>query len=162
VIGLETIQHVRAPRHAVETAHSFLRRVGRQSMEGFALWVGRLEGDTFVITDAVIPAQKALRLPDGVCVTVGSEELHRLNVWLYQQGLTLLAQLHSHPGAAYHSDTDDTFPIATAVGSLSLVIPDFARSPYALSECAVYRLTRSGGWASLSSDEVSRLITIVE
>ena len=35
---------------------------------------------------------------------------------------------------------DDALPIATTVGCLSLVIPNFAREPFALDQCAVYRL----------------------
>jgi hypothetical protein len=71
--------------------------------------------------------------------------------------LTLLAQIHSHPAEAYHSDTDDAFPIATAAGSLSLVIPDFAARPFALPECAVYRLSATGVWEKLSAWDVLSL-----
>ena len=44
----------------------------------------------------IIPAQKHIRT-DAVCVITDPEELHRLNVWLYRKGLSLIAQIHCHP-----------------------------------------------------------------
>jgi hypothetical protein len=91
---------------------------------------------------------------------VDGPKLHELNRWLYERQMTLIAQLHSHPGEAYHSPTDDAFPIATAVGSFSLVVPDFARNPFSLERCAVYRLAGNGGWIELSGAEARALIVI--
>lgn len=39
---------------------------------------------------------------------------------------TIRAQVHTHPGAAFHSRTDDRFPVAQQAGLLSLVIPRYA------------------------------------
>jgi hypothetical protein len=136
--------------------------VGQQGFEGFALWAGVREGALFHVRQTLIPAQRALRTASGVCVAVDADELHRLNIWLFEQHMLLIAQLHSHPGAAYHSDTDDMFPIATTVGCLSLVVPDFARQPFTLDRCAVYRLMPGGRWIGFAPADVLRLITIVE
>ncbi|MDQ0564464.1 hypothetical protein QO004_006288 [Rhizobium mesoamericanum] len=56
-----------------------------------ALWVGVRQDQHFTVTETVIPAQRHIRTSDGVCVMVPAKELHRLNVWLYKRGLTLLA-----------------------------------------------------------------------
>ncbi|HEY6183484.1 MAG TPA: Mov34/MPN/PAD-1 family protein [Terriglobales bacterium] len=130
-------------------------------MEGFALWVGNREERTFYVRETIIPAQQGHSCEDGVCVTVGPDELHRLNVQLYAQKMSIIAQLHSHPGSAYHSETDDSFPIATTVGCLSLVIPDFACFPFSLGRCAVYRLTAEGAWSFVVPSDVEKLVTIV-
>jgi Prokaryotic homologs of the JAB domain len=160
--GLAHIKKVIVPASCVEEAHSHLRRVGHEGYEGFALWAGESEGDTFLVRANIIPEQRGLRSDLGVCVVVGGDELHRINVWLYEHGLTLIAQLHSHPDEAYHSETDDTYPIATTTGSLSLVIPDFARDPFSLANCAVYRLLPPSGWVELSQDGASSLIVLEE
>jgi hypothetical protein len=162
VSGLAHVKKVVVPSACVEEAHAHLRRVGREGLEGFALWAGELDGDTFLVRANIIPAQRGLGSDLGVCVVVGGEELHRINVWLYEHDMTLIAQLHSHPGEAYHSTTDDTYPIATATGSLSLVVPDFARDPFSLMDCAVYRLIPPRGWVELSEDEAERLIVFAE
>lgn len=156
--GLGHVTRVRVPLAYIKEAHAHLRRVGETGLEGFALWAGELDGDTFIVRANIIPEQRGLRSDLGVCVVVNGDELHRINVWLYEHGMTLIAQLHSHPEDAYHSTTDDTYPIATTIGSLSLVIPYFARDPFSLADCAVYRLLPPRGWVELPRHEVERLI----
>ncbi len=111
---------------------------------------------------ALIPDQRLVRGPSGVGVCVDRTELHRINVWLFDTGLRILAQIHSHPTDAYHSETDDDNALATAVGSLSLVVPNFARGPADLSQTAVYRLDQAGNWVAVPPPAVSRLIEIVD
>ncbi|MDP9470645.1 MAG: hypothetical protein M3Q71_08250 [Chloroflexota bacterium] len=158
--SLADVDRVHVPRERAVEAQTHLRRVGEHASEGFALWAGTLEGTAFHVRETVIPAQRELRTGGGVAVVVDGDELHRLNLWLYEHRMTLIAQLHSHPGAAYHSPTDDALPIATAVGSLSLVVPDFARAPFALDRCAVYRLAGDGAWVELAPAQARELIVI--
>jgi proteasome lid subunit RPN8/RPN11 len=162
VTGLADVDRVRVPLPLALEAHIHLQRAGDRGVEGFALWAGIVEDRTADVRATYIPAQEALRAEEGLVVFVDGAELHRLNMWLYYQGLTLIAQLHSHPGEAYHSDTDDAFPIATAIGSLSLVIPDFACAPFDLARCAVYRLSARGMWTRLDAAQTSTLIIIEE
>lgn len=158
--GLADIDRVRVPLARALEAHAHLRRVGEHGSEGFALWAGTTDGTTFRVHETVIPVQRELRTGGGVAVVVDGDELHRLNLWLYEHRMTLIAQLHSHPSEAYHSPTDDAFPIATVVGSLSLVVPDFARAPFALGRCAVYRLAADGAWVGLAPAQARELIVI--
>lgn len=159
--GFLDITQILVPGALVSEAHAHLQEVGTRDFEGQALWAGRREGPAFHVSHTLIPAQTGFRTAGGVGVYVEAEELHRINVWLYQQQLSLIAQLHSHPGSAYHSDTDDAFPVATTVGCLSIVVPSFAQEPFALSACAVYRLRPGRGWASLTPAEAQQLITII-
>ena len=160
--GFLDLERIQVPTSAAEEANEFLRFAGTRRSEGFALWVGNREGRIFRVRETVIPAQTGHVTDDGVCVSVGPDELHRLNVWLYTEKMNVIAQLHSHPGEAYHSETDDSFPIATTVGCLSLVIPDFARFPFLLARCAVYRLTEQGVWSFLPRAQAEKLITLVD
>lgn len=154
------VKTVRVPLELAQKAHFRLRSIGQQGSEGFALWASVLRGDIFHVTHTRIPVQMGLQTDDGVLVAVGADELHRLNVWLYEEGLKLIAQLHSHPTDAYHSETDDALPIVTTVGGLSLVVPFFARNPFSLADYAVYRLMPDGDWSELSDDEAKELIVI--
>jgi hypothetical protein len=155
------ITNVRVPKTVAEEANDFLRHMGLRQSEGFALWVGERKDSIFQVDETVIPEQTGHITDDGVCVTVGPDEMHRLNVWLYENKKSVIAQLHSHPGSAYHSETDDTFPIATTLGCLSLVIPDFARHPFLLSRCAVYRLGNNATWSFVPPLAVQQLITLI-
>jgi hypothetical protein len=131
--------------------------VGKSGHEGFALWAGNRVNHAFTVSNLVIPAQEGLRTSSGVCVRVEGDELHRINVWLFENELRLIAQIHSHPTDAYHSDTDDAFPIVTTEGGLSLVVPNFARGAPDLLTYAVFRLL-DGRWIELSDKSVSELL----
>jgi len=61
------------------------------------------------------------------------------------------AQVHTHPGRAFHSATDDQWPIVSQAGFLSIVIPDFAAGEASLDSAWVGRLRRDGEWEQLAS-----------
>jgi hypothetical protein len=159
---LAAVTTVRVPKKLVGDVMDHLRRMGQKGYEGFALWAGVVQGESFQVTHTLIPAQEGMRSRQGVCVVIGPEELHRLNVWLYENRRVLVAQIHSHPTDAYHSDTDDDYPIATTVGGLSLVVPDFAVRPFSLHTTAVYRLSAAARWEELSIAEVAKLIHLTD
>ncbi|MBY5543665.1 hypothetical protein HFO60_27255 [Rhizobium leguminosarum] len=147
---------------AVNHVHEHLAEVGRSGYEGLGLWVGTVAAEIATVERALIPQQRCFRSAAGVGVHVDGAELHRINKWLFDNGLRILAQIHSHPTDAYHSDTDDEYALATAVGSLSLVVPDFATGPTDLSQTAVYRLNKAGKWMAVPHAAVNRLIEIVD
>jgi hypothetical protein len=162
VRGLRRVKSVVVPKSLATAAQAHCADVGQRGEEGIALWAGTIDGEIFRVNQTVIPAQSALRAGGGICAVVDGAELHRINVWLYENGLRLVAQLHSHPSEAYHSDTDDAYPIVTAVGGVSIVIPDFGRGPFSLDRCAVYRLTAGAGWVELAPRQAAALITFIE
>jgi hypothetical protein len=85
-------------------------------------------------------------------VTVEGEALFRVNRAFYEQGLALAGQIHSHPTDAYHSATDDTFPLMTLVGGLSGVVPDFGEGgAKRLSDWAWYRLAGYAEWEPIGA-----------
>lgn len=159
-IGFLDLARVVVPRRLADVAQGHLRAVGQRGCEGFALWAGRLRDDAFVVEETIIPRQSGLHVNGGVCVTVGGDELFRINRHLYERRLSLIAQIHSHPSEAYHSYTDDSYPIATTIGALSLVVPDFAARPFALEDTAIYRLCADGIWEELTYAAACSLIQL--
>lgn len=158
--SLEMVRHIRVPGAVADEVQQWLRLAGQQSCEGVGFWAGTQEDETFDVRAAYIPRQLAGRSDDGVMVMIPGDELFRMNVWLHQQRLTLIAQVHSHPGRAYHSETDDDFAVMSRVGGLSIVVPDYARRPFSLAFAAVYRLREMGRWVPLRAREVAALIVI--
>ncbi len=134
-----------------------LREAGLDGNERFVLWSGVIHDDRFLVRTVHAPRQTAYRRSTGLCVRVEGDELHRLNVWLYENGERLAVQVHTHSGEAYHSETDDSYPMVTTLGGLSLVVPDFARYGVRDPDTALYRLSRTG-WKALSSDNVRRIL----
>src|SRR5687767_1172542 len=105
--GLLAIRNVQVPLSKVLEGHDYLRQVGKYDAEAVALWAGVADEYTFEVKETIIPEQTPHRTPTGVCFTVSPQELHRINVWLHENGMQLIAQLHSHPREAYHSELDD-------------------------------------------------------
>lgn len=156
---LTSVRKVLIPKSALEMVIAFMRAAGRVGCEALALWVGEQEDERFEVRKAYIPAQRCVRSDDGILVHVDEDALHQMNVWLFENGYTIAAQLHSHPGSAYHSTTDDLFPIATRRGSFSIVVPDFARDTFDFANCAVYRLD-DRGWIEVERTDVISIFEV--
>lgn len=160
--GLLGVQRVFVPRELADAAQEHLRDAGDLGFEGLALWAGRREDSSIFVEQTIIPKQRGLRSDEGLCYHVDADELNRINHHLYEHGHVLIAQLHSHPDEAYHSPVDDEYAIAATYGALSLVVPDFAVRPFALEDCATYRLLPEVGWTRLEGNEVENLITLID
>ncbi len=138
------------PASLIEATLDVLVEAGEDGYEGFVVWGGHVDGDTLAYTSMIVPEQKRLRTADGLLVTVDSEALFKVNKTMYEHGETLAGQVHSHPTHAFHSDTDDCYPLVTMTGALSIVVPNFAVARQAgMRRWAWYRLTGPGEWDGL-------------
>ncbi|WP_237478594.1 Mov34/MPN/PAD-1 family protein [Lichenibacterium dinghuense] len=160
--GFEAVTEVIVPPALADRTQAALRAAGVAGNEGLVAWSGVQDGSRFLVRTATAPRQRGIRTSDGVCVVVDGDELHRLNVETFKRGERLFAQVHSHPGRAYHSEMDDRYAIVTSPGGLSLVVPDFAVRPFAVGECAVLRLSSDGGWREVGARRAAGLISLRE
>jgi hypothetical protein len=138
----------------VDDTISFLRAVGAHGYEGFVLWSGKHESPgTFRFVAALVPEQRGMVTDKGLLVTVDGEALFKINKTIHERGEILGGQVHTHPTTAYHSSTDDHYPLVTLLGALSVVLPDFARNaPADLEYWAWYRLAGYGIWEQVGKD----------
>lgn len=144
----------------VETTVRTLRSAGSEGYEIFVLWSGCLDGTVFEIRTAHVPPQKSYQLETGLLVRIEGGALHALNAWLFEHGEILGVQVHAHPTDAYHSETDDTYPVVTTVGALSVVAPNFASGGLLTDLTAAYRLTRAG-WDELGPRDLERVMKVI-
>jgi hypothetical protein len=158
---LESITRFVVDEQIIQQTDASLRAAGDKGCECFVLWSGVREENIFQIRTLHVPKQTAYRFEDGLCVRVDGTELHRLNLWLFDNAEELAVQIHAHPTDAYHSTTDDTYPIVTMRGGISLVVPDFAKTGLRGRGVACYRLTDSG-WDELSAQQVHKLFLFKE
>lgn len=156
---MQEMKRLLLPQTLLEHTHTTLREIGVNEVEGLVLWAGRQEGATAWVEAVLLPEQQALRTASGLSVHIAGTEIHRINVWLYKKRMELIAQVHSHPGEAYHSELDDAIPITTTAGNLSLVVPDFARGPIDLATYAGYRLSNDGSWVDVSLVSLCQVIS---
>ena len=140
---LEGVATFDVPAHIITETETALTRAGRAGHELFVLWSGTLQGRSFAVRTAHVPRQTSYQLDTGLCVRVDGDALHKLNMWLYENEQMLGAQVHAHPTDAFHSNTDDTFPIVTTLGGLSLVVADVCRGGRCPASAA-YRLAVDG------------------
>ncbi len=139
-----------------ETLKEF-KEYGKEDLEAFAIWVGLEENNAFKIKEVWIPTQyntmSSYFVPDI--------DVHTINVDLNKKKYSAIAQLHSHPGDAFHSCVDDSYSILTIPGSFSIVVPDFGYISFrdSLNDMVVYRLL-DNKWVLQSKNRVNKLFKI--
>ena len=139
------IETIRITGALLDTTQDALREAGRHEHERFVLWSGAMVSGIFHVATTHVPEQVSYSTHNGCGVRVEADALHRLNVWLYEHGQALGVQVHTHPTEAYHSDTDDAYPIITTEGGVSIVVADFCALGVIAPTTAAYRLER-GVW----------------
>lgn len=158
---LAAVTAFRIPRSLLTETIEVLVDAGTAGQEAFVVWGGTVsdDGTSLTFTSALTPEQDAFQTPDGLLVTVDGPSLFEVNRALYARGELLAGQVHSHPTTAFHSSTDDHYPLVTLAGALSVVIPDFARhAPADIKRWAWYRLIAAGAWAPLEADDRIELL----
>lgn len=115
---------VQVPAQVFADTFRHLRTCGDGRRECQALWVGPWAHPN-VVTQVIHPRHTA----SAVGFQVDDDWLTAFWLRLADTGCGVRVQVHTHPGAAYHSATDDAFPLIHSPGFLSLVIPRFALGP---------------------------------
>jgi hypothetical protein len=62
------------------------------------------------------------------------------------RGLTVVADVHTHPGGAQQSGSDRAHPIIARSGHLALIVPNFAASPVKRETLGIYRYAGASRW----------------
>lgn len=138
---------VQCSRPVVADTIAALQRGGRAGEERVVLWLARAtaQGPLVPIAEVYEPQQVTavdyFRLPRA--------SMEALMTHLRTKRFKIVAQVHSHPGRAFHSDVDDEWAIVRHTGALSLVLPDFARDTTVanfLEVAMTYRLSPRNEW----------------
>jgi hypothetical protein len=148
------------PQRVLEDSYAFLALRGKQGYEGTGLWLGRPASNLVEITRFFAPEQDAMKGPHGVSVALTQRAHYALTDEL-RPGERFYVRIHSHPGRAYHSPTDDANAVLTHEGAISIVVPNFASAPIDLARCAIYRLEHGAGWLPLKPVAVALVFKVV-
>ncbi len=134
------------PRPILEETERLLAVSSERKTEMVLLWSGRPRPGEIAVARVWLPRQVVSR---GFFL-IPSDELFELNRDLHAIGHVLVAQLHTHPTLAFHSETDDRYAVTSSEGGLSVVVPHFGLvSPAEVEQCA-YFCFRGGKWCRLS------------
>ncbi len=157
---MKYLEKIFIPYDILEQTSEALRMYGERKCEGLVLWLGHNNNDqTGHVKRILVPPQNSIKSEDGVGYFVTAKTLFDVNKLLSSSGLRLLAQVHSHPGRAYHSPADDRYCIVTTEGGFSIVVPNFGFGASDLSLWATYRLIK-GAWEKLSPRAVKTIFFI--
>jgi len=148
------------PDTLIDETLEALREGGRAGAERVVFWLGRRQAPGAVISEIYIPQQEAeedyFRIPSGSMVDFMNH--------LRRRRLILLAQVHSHPGEAFHSKADDRWAVVRHEGALSIVVPEFAAKTTVSNfeiDSAVFRLTVDDRWLRVNWYELPSFLRVI-
>jgi hypothetical protein len=132
-----------------------IRRCGLKNEEGFVAWSGVRANSKLVVKRAIVPNESetnhhnSVRFSDTAIESIADTILSR--------GELLIAQVHSHPFEAFHSDTDDKYPLLHRKGFLSLVIPYFGKYGFDnFGEFRVFEYIQDNSWTQLTPATIKK------
>lgn len=132
---------LRLPAHLLEATFRALCDCGQGQCECVVFWTGPA-GALGVVDGWEHPIHH--RSPYGY--EVEDSWLTRYWFQLGRERRAIQAQVHTHPGAAFHSRTDDLWPVVSQPGFVSIVIPNFACGTVGLEHAWAGYLTAEGRW----------------
>lgn len=144
---------IRINSAGIERTLDFLKQAGAQHVECVVLWLAKNQGGALEIQTIYRPQQVA----EMDFFRVPPESMMELMTYLRQSRLMVAAQVHTHPGRAFHSLADDTWAIIRHVGGLSLVVPTFASTTSVESfvkDTVVFRLSECNNWDEIHAQEL--------
>ncbi len=150
-----TISRWLAPRRELSCSLLFWRRLTRKLRER-----GRdetRESGAFLL--GYVEPAGAARIVTSFCMTISirkSRHRHRPLRWQVfrassgricrERKLTVVGDVHVHPGDSGQSRSDRAYPMVSQAGHLALILPRFARTPIPHEEIGIYRYLGGGEW----------------
>jgi hypothetical protein len=133
-----------------------LERRGEGRHEAGAFLLGVDDGGQKYVREAVYYDELDPHAYDtGICILHG-DAFARLWSLCREKGLTVVADAHTHPGAAMQSHSDRTNPMVARAGHIAIIVPDFACWPIRRGELGVYEYAGDHGWHNRGGRTASR------
>lgn len=151
------VKRYHVPEAVIEETQRFLRSHGANGHEAYMLWTGGFSQQEAYVTTCIEPDVPTR--PGGV--KIPTRKMTQINRVLLERDQLLVAQVHSHPGGAFHSHVDERKAVTFHEGFVSIVVPDYASISVAdLEACGVYRYHIGEGWRRLSAGQIADMFVI--
>ncbi|HEV3272890.1 MAG TPA: Mov34/MPN/PAD-1 family protein [Candidatus Methylacidiphilales bacterium] len=139
---------VYCPEPILARTLEIMQAAGSSKKERGVLWLANLAKPGIVV-EAYEPVQKTSRIR----FWLPPQSMRMLMGHLRATRRMIVAQVHSHPARAFHSETDNNHAVVSHAGALSVVIPHFAKGVTADNFTDVskfFYLLPSGEWTEAS------------
>lgn len=151
------------PEQALRASMDEMAIDGVLGHEGVAMWLGRYEGRSAIVTHvAALRGPGVRKAPDQLLI--GPDVINDLTDAAIEHGVVLIGQIHSH-GPLYGTHlslTDKKYGIAVP-GYLSAVAPDYAMRPDTrIEDCGIHIFEKGVGWRRLPLREIEQRIIITQ
>jgi proteasome lid subunit RPN8/RPN11 len=163
-----TMRHLLAPRHELSVSWFRWRRLlirlrerGRgKSRESGAFLLGHRDGDRAHIVDFILYDDL-----DPHCLETGIVRFdgrHFGALWedCRKRGLSVVADVHVHPGGSGQSDSDRHHPMISRAGHLALILPEFAAPPVSIGSVGIYRYLGGKQWHDVPRSDRSAFLFV--
>ena len=132
---------LRISHEELRETFEILRGCGEGRRECQVLWAGPWD-TPHKVTRVIHPNHRA----HGAGFQLDDRWITSFWIDLARERMGIRAQVHTHPGRAFHSPTDDDYPIIRTEGFLSLVIPRFAQGAVTLNDSFLTEVQSDGEW----------------
>jgi proteasome lid subunit RPN8/RPN11 len=148
-----TIRAFLAPEHRVTCSARRWRQIirelerrGRHQHEAGVFLLGREIDGVREVTDAIYYDElDAEAYSSGVCILHG-DAFAKLWAECRERKLTVVADVHTHGGAAYQSSSDIANPMVARSGHIAIIVPDFAAWPIPAARLGIYEYRGQHEW----------------
>ncbi len=141
------------PQRVLDETFGFFRWCGGGRRECQVVWTSNWRSPEFIAA-ADHPAHQA----HAGGFTVADTWINEFWLKLAATGMGIRVQVHTHPGTAFHSATDDMYPIIHTPGFLSLVIPKFALGKVGFAGAFLTEIGCDGQWHEVNVDSRIRIV----
>jgi proteasome lid subunit RPN8/RPN11 len=157
----EIMSRLCAPRHKLSCSWLVWRRLlrglrqrgrGRRRERG-AFLLGRRNGTRARILQFVLYDDLDPQCLDTGIVRFDGRHFGKLWELCAQTGLTVIGDVHTHPGRSGQSDSDRANPMISRAGHIALIVPRFAGPPVRLTEVGFYLYHGGKRWTTIPVNE---------
>ena len=74
--------------------------------------------------------------------------------------LTVLGDVHTHPGLSHQSSSDRTNPMVARGGHVAIIVPNFAAPPTDITQLGIYEYRGNHRWFDRSSRNGGRFLYV--
>lgn len=148
------IRRLLAPQHKLSASSSTWRnlcadlrdRGNGSTRESGAFLLGHRNGDRARIVEYVLYDDLDPHCLDTGIVRFDGRYFDDLWNRCSKTGLTVVADVHVHPGGSGQSTSDRNHPMISQAGHMALIIANFAKAPVTISETGIYRYLGGKQW----------------